>query len=127
MQSDASKAGGAEPEVPIERALSFRFTGTAQEYFRIWIVNTLLTIVTLGIYSAWAKVRSRQYFYRNTWLDDSSFEYLADPIKVLKGRLIAALTLVGLAAPAVARRRRLVGVAGVLAVGTLALLATKGM
>lgn len=43
------------------------------------------------------------------------------------GRLIAALTLVGLAAPAVARRRRLVGVVGVLVVGTLALLATKGM
>jgi uncharacterized membrane protein YjgN (DUF898 family) len=28
-----------------------------QRYFRIWIVNLLLTIATLGIYSAWAKVR----------------------------------------------------------------------
>ena len=29
-----------------------RFTGSGSEYFRIWITNTFLTIVTLGIYSA---------------------------------------------------------------------------
>ena len=34
-----------------------RFTGSGGEYFKIWIVNLLLTIATLGIYSAWAKVR----------------------------------------------------------------------
>jgi len=78
---------------PEERALRFEFTGNAKEYFRIWIVNTLLTIVTLGVYSAWAKVRTKQYFYRHTFVDGTSFEYLADPYKVLKGRLIAALAL----------------------------------
>lgn len=36
------------------------FTGTGAEYFGIWIVNLLLTIVTLGIYSSWAKVRRLQ-------------------------------------------------------------------
>ena len=36
----------------------FEFTGSGFEYFRIWIVNVLLTIVTFGIYSAWAKVRT---------------------------------------------------------------------
>lgn len=49
----------------------FSFTGTGSEYFRIWIVNLLLSIVTLGIYSAWAKVRRMKYFYRNTRLNDS--------------------------------------------------------
>ena len=34
-----------------------RFTGIGWEYFRIWVVNMLLTLLTLGIYSAWAKVR----------------------------------------------------------------------
>ncbi len=33
------------------------FTGTAGDYFRIWIANIALTLLTLGIYSAWAKVR----------------------------------------------------------------------
>jgi uncharacterized membrane protein YjgN (DUF898 family) len=78
---------------PQERELRFEFKGSAKEYFRIWIVNTLLTIVTLGIYSAWAKVRTKQYFYRHTFVDGTSFEYLADPLKVLKGRIIAAVAL----------------------------------
>ena len=67
----------------------FKFTGNASEYFRIWIINVGLTILTLGIYSAWAKVRSKRYFYSNTYLDDTTFEYLAEPLKILKGRLIA--------------------------------------
>jgi uncharacterized membrane protein YjgN (DUF898 family) len=68
---------------------SFEFTGKGWEYFRIWIVNLLLTVLTLGIYSAWAKVRRLQYFYRNTHLADASFDYHGTPIAILKGRLIA--------------------------------------
>src|SRR5262249_30781313 len=75
------------------RELAFRFTGSTSEDFRIWILNTLLTMVTLGIYSAWAKFRSKQYFYRNTWVDGTSFEYLADPVRILKGRLVIAAVL----------------------------------
>ena len=64
------------------------FTGSAAEYFRIWIVNTFLTIVTLGIYGAWAKVRNRQYFYKNTAIDGHAFDYTANPLAILKGYLI---------------------------------------
>ncbi len=67
----------------------FEFTGKALEYFSIWIVNVVLTILTLGIYSAWAKVRTNQYFYGNTLLDGASFRYTAKPIQILKGRVIA--------------------------------------
>ena len=67
----------------------FAFTGSGREYFKIWIVNLLLTIVTLGIYSAWAKVRRNQYFYRNTYLAGASFDYHASPIAILKGRIVA--------------------------------------
>ena len=74
------------PEPKIER---FTFTGTGSEYFRIWIVNLLLTIVTLGIYSAWAKVRRTRYFYDNTHLAGSTFEYHGNPIAILKGRIVA--------------------------------------
>jgi uncharacterized membrane protein YjgN (DUF898 family) len=66
----------------------FQFHGKTGEYFRIWIVNTALTILTLGIYAAWAKVRTRRYFYGNTTLDGASFDYLANPINILKGNLI---------------------------------------
>ena len=57
----------------------FQFSGKAGEFFRIWIVNVLLTILTLGIYSAWAKVRTNRYFYSSTTLAGSSFSYLAKP------------------------------------------------
>lgn len=72
------------------------FAGRAGEYFGIWFVNLLLGIVTLGIYSAWAKVRSERYFYGNTTLAGSSFDYLADPIAILKGRLIAYAVVIAL-------------------------------
>jgi len=71
-----------------ESISKLRFTGKADEYFRIWIVNVCLSIITLGIYSAWAKVRRKRYFYGNTLLQDTSFEYLANPVSILKGRLI---------------------------------------
>lgn len=72
----------------------FEFSATGGEYFRIWIVNLLLTIATLGIYSAWAKVRRLRYFYGSTTLAGSSFEYHGEPLKILKGRLIAAAFLI---------------------------------
>lgn len=70
------------------RAYPFEFHGTAGEYFRIWIVNFFLTLVTLGIYSAWAKVRTQRYFARSSRVAGSSFDYLADPLAILKGRLL---------------------------------------
>jgi uncharacterized membrane protein YjgN (DUF898 family) len=72
----------------------FRFTGSGDEYFKIWIVNILLSIVTLGIYSAWATVRNRRYFYGNTWLEEANFEYHATPMQILLGRVIAIGLLV---------------------------------
>ncbi|MGP1581083.1 MAG: YjgN family protein [Wolinella sp.] len=68
----------------------FSFIGKGSEYFRIWIVNLFLSIITLGIYSAWAKVRTKRWFYENTLLDSHGFTYLATPWQILKGRLIAA-------------------------------------
>ena len=78
-----------------QKRQAFEFQGKTMEFFKIWIVNLMLSIVTLGIYSALAKVRTRQYFYSNTLLMDTPFDYLADPVKILKGRLFAlALILI---------------------------------
>ena len=40
-------------QLPLRRRYPIEFTAGAGEYFRIWIVNLALTVVTLGIYSAW--------------------------------------------------------------------------
>jgi uncharacterized membrane protein YjgN (DUF898 family) len=63
------------PSAPRVWRETFTFSGTRREYFGIWIVNILLTVLTLGIYSAWAKVRRMHYFYRNTRLAGASFDY----------------------------------------------------
>lgn len=70
------------------RTFRMSFTGTAGEYFRIWIVNLLLTVVTLGIYLPWAIVRNRKYLYGNTWLGEDNFGFHANPVALLKGYLI---------------------------------------
>lgn len=80
-------APGQPPAVPTG-PVSFEFTGKAGEYFKIWIVNLLLTIVTLGIYAAWAKVRNRRYFYANTRLLGHAFDYTGNPMRILIGNLI---------------------------------------
>lgn len=77
-----------------EQEYKFEFYGKGFEYFKIWIVNILLTILTVGIYSAWAKVRNFQYFYGNTRLNNASFEYTAKPLQILKGRIIAVIFLI---------------------------------
>lgn len=84
-----SSNAGAAIQYKTEEHVPFIFTGNGFEYFKIWIVNILLSIVTLGIYSAWAKVRNKQYFYGNTLLDGVSFSYTANPVQILIGRIIA--------------------------------------
>ncbi len=64
------------------------FRGSAGEYFGIWIVNILLTIITVGIYSAWAKVRRNRYFYGNSYVDGHSFDYHAKGLQIFIGRAI---------------------------------------
>ena len=34
------------------------FHGIGSEYFRMWIVNFFLSVITLGVYSGWAKRRA---------------------------------------------------------------------
>jgi uncharacterized membrane protein YjgN (DUF898 family) len=86
--SPAAPVSEPASSYPQRKLLPFEFRGNGGEYFRIWIVNLLLTIVTLGIYSAWAKVRRLRYFYGNTFLDGQSFDYHGSPLAILKGRLI---------------------------------------
>ena len=69
--------------------LDFKFTGSAGEYFGIWFVNGLLTSITFGIYGPWAKVKRLRYFYSHTSIDNSPFQFLANPASMLVSRLIA--------------------------------------
>ncbi len=93
------------------------FTGDTAEYFRIWIVNLALTVITLGIYMPWARVRSKQYFYGNTWLDGHNFEYQANPVSLLKGYLLVGAFF--LAYSIFSQREQLVSISIILAFAAL--------
>lgn len=82
------RAGGMTETRPASQVTRGEFRGQAGEYFGIWIVNILLTIVTLGIYSAWAKVRRNRYFCGNSFVDGHSFDYHARGLQILIGRAI---------------------------------------
>lgn len=89
MTMDIDTPAGQSPERhPIG------FTASGSEYFRIWIVNLLLIVVTLGLYLPWAKVRKLQYFHANTWVDGDALGFHGEPAKMLRGTLIAAAFLI---------------------------------
>ena len=92
--SDTALVPATEPTAaPVDRPddgphdYALSFSGSGAEYFRIWIVNLALTVATLGIYSAWAKVRRLQYFYRNTHLAGAAFNFHGQPKVILRDRL----------------------------------------
>ncbi len=87
---DSAQTAGDTPPARV-RSIHPEFTGAAGQYFRIWIVNLFFTLITFGIYSAWAKVRKRRYFYGSTTLNGEPFEYLADPLALFKGWIIGAV------------------------------------
>src|SRR6478736_4460087 len=69
-------------------AYPLEFTGSGGEYFRVWIVNVLLTIVTLGLYTPLARRRTAQYFYGHTLVAGSPLEFTAQTRRMLIGFLL---------------------------------------
>jgi uncharacterized membrane protein YjgN (DUF898 family) len=94
--SGSSYTGIAGGTVSQSAIYAVEFTGSGKEYFKIWIVNLLLTILSVGLYSPWAKVRKNKYFYRNTRVAGSSFDYHGNPVSILRGRLLAVAILAAL-------------------------------
>lgn len=81
----ASSSGNARPE---PRTLALRFTGSGSEYLRIWLVNLLLTLLTLTLYRPFAKVRRLRWQYANTLVDGQPLGFHGDPWKMLRGHLL---------------------------------------
>jgi uncharacterized membrane protein YjgN (DUF898 family) len=71
-----------------------QFVGSGSEYFRIWIVNLLLTLVTLGLYYPFAKTRRLKYFHAATELAGQPFAFHADPWKMFRGYALVAVMLI---------------------------------
>ena len=69
-------------EAPYNR---LEYHGSVAGLFKIWIKNLLLKIITLGIYSFWAKVNFRRYTTSNFLLLENNFQYHGTPKELIKG------------------------------------------
>ncbi|HET7898715.1 MAG TPA: DUF898 family protein, partial [Flavisolibacter sp.] len=61
------------------------FHGKGSEYFRILLVNTILTTVTLGLYYPWAKERKLKYLYSKNTFEETPFVFSGTGKEMFKG------------------------------------------
>lgn len=89
------RSNASAQAAPLESAAidahPLEFSGRGGEYFRVWIVNVLLSIVTLGLYTPWARRRTVQYFYGHTLVADSPLEFTAPQRKMVTGFVLLVL------------------------------------
>jgi uncharacterized membrane protein YjgN (DUF898 family) len=85
------------PGVPLPAApaeIKPVFTGRIGEMYGIFIVNLLLTIVTIGIYRFWAKARNRKYLWSHVSVAGDCFEYTGTGRELFFGFLIILFVVV---------------------------------
>lgn len=75
---DESEEGGA-----------FAFHGNWRDFAPIAFTNLALTIVTLGLYSFWARTRARRYLWSNTRFIDDRLEWTGTGLELFIGYLLA--------------------------------------
>ena len=92
MQIEPSWGADMAPSAaPVARNVPVEFTGSGSEYFRIWIVNLLLIIVTLTLYTPFARARRLTYFQGNTRIDGHALGFHGNPRKMFRGYLLMVL------------------------------------
>lgn len=69
-------------------AYPVEFSGTGGEFFRVWIVNVLLTVVTLGLFTPFARRRTARWFYGHTVVAGTPLEFTAQQRRMVFGFLL---------------------------------------
>lgn len=62
-------------EIVTQEPKRIKFSGHGSDYFVLCFVNVLLSIITLGLYYPWAKVKMLKYLYQETELEGSRFSF----------------------------------------------------
>jgi len=68
---------------------SITYDGHTGQVYKIWLLNFLMNIITLGIYSFWGKTRLRQYIAGAFSLNQDRFEYTGTGKELFLGFLKA--------------------------------------
>jgi uncharacterized membrane protein YjgN (DUF898 family) len=79
-----------------QRSYELAFHGKGGDYFKISIVNTILCILTLGLYYPWAKARTLQFLYGSSTFERTPFVFSVTGKEMFRGFVTAIAILVGL-------------------------------
>lgn len=97
MDASGSLSGNEpvlSPQSPIPPAIPItqvQYHGKAGQVFRLHLMNLLMNVITLGIYSFWGKTRIRRYMTSHVSILDDRFEYTGTGKELLYGWLKAML------------------------------------
>lgn len=80
-------------DTPIAKA---DFHGKGGDLFLLWLVNSALTALTLGIYFAWGKAKLYRFFYASTEFAGSRFRFTGTGKEIFIGTLKAVGVLIPL-------------------------------
>lgn len=72
-----------------------RYHGEGGSLFLLLLTNALLTVITLGVYSFWARNKVRQFHYSHTEMDGDRFAYHGTGGELFMGTLRAFTVLFG--------------------------------
>lgn len=79
------------------RGIHFGYRGNLGDFFKLYIVEALLTIVTFGIYASWMHVKLSRYIRSHTRFGNIEFRFDGDGTNLflikLKGFFLTLLTL----------------------------------
>lgn len=85
IDAPSSEAAEAQPD-----EFRFRFHGSGSSFFLIFLKHVFLTLVTFGIYLAWAKTERRAYIWKSLEFHGQTLRYTGTAIELLKGYAIVA-------------------------------------
>ena len=71
----------------LSKPYRFGYHGKGGDFFLLMLKNILLTLVTLGIYAAWAKTRRRQFIWSSIEFDGHRLEYTGTGSELFRGYL----------------------------------------
>lgn len=80
-----------KPKVQI-KSYRLQLSGTSGQYLRVWFVNMLLPILTLCLFTPWARKRTAEYFLCHSAIEKSPLEFTS----IIKRMVLSFFIFLGL-------------------------------
>jgi uncharacterized membrane protein YjgN (DUF898 family) len=102
VQSSIAEPAGATPATPVH---AFAFHGTGGNLFLLILKNLFLTVITFGLYAAWARAERRKYLWSNTEISGHRLTFTGTGLELFKGYLkLMGFYVIFIGAPVLAER-----------------------